>query len=32
VFRGVLIWRTIAAADVTTLGASVKMKPPSACR
>jgi hypothetical protein len=28
VFRCMLIWRTITAADVTTLGASAKMEPP----
>ena len=28
-FRCMLIWRTIAAANVTALGASAKMKPPS---
>ena len=31
-FRGVLIWRTITAADVTTFGASAKMQPPIAGR
>ena len=30
VFRCVLIWRAVAAADVTAFGASAKMKPPSA--
>jgi hypothetical protein len=30
VFRCMPIWGTIAAADVTTFGASAKMKPPSA--
>jgi len=30
VFRCMLIWRTVAAADVTAFGASAKMKPPSA--
>ena len=30
VFRRVLIWRTIAAADVPAFGASAKMQPPSA--
>ena len=29
-FRCVLIWRTITAADVPAFGASAKMKPPSA--
>jgi hypothetical protein len=29
-FRGMLIWRTIAAADVPAFGASAKMQPPSA--
>jgi hypothetical protein len=29
-FRCMLIWRTITAADVTTFGASAKMQPPSA--
>jgi len=32
VFRRMLIWRTITAADVTTLGASAKMEPPRARR
>ena len=30
VFRRMLIWRTIAAADVSAFGASAKMQPPSA--
>jgi hypothetical protein len=30
VFRRMLIWRTIAAADVPAFGASAKMQPPSA--
>src|SRR5271155_3978729 len=30
VFRCMLTWRTIAAADVTAFGASAKMKPPFA--
>ena len=32
VFRCMLTWGTIAAADVTAFGASAKMKPPSAVR
>jgi hypothetical protein len=32
VFRCMLIWRIIAAADVTTFGASAKMQPPTAGR
>ena len=32
VFRRMLIWRTITAANVTTLGASAKMEPPRARR
>jgi hypothetical protein len=31
-FRRVLIWRTITAADVTAFGASAKMQPPTASR
>ena len=31
VFRCMLIWRTITAADVTTFGTSAKMQPPTAC-
>jgi hypothetical protein len=31
-FRRMLIWRTITAADMTALGASAKMEPPSASR
>jgi hypothetical protein len=31
-FRRMLTWRTITAADVTAFGASAKMKPPSAGR
>src|ERR1700722_6512093 len=30
VFRCMLIWRTVTAADVTALGTSAKMQPPSA--
>jgi len=32
VFRGMLIWRAVTAADVTTFGASAKMEPPRARR
>ena len=31
VLRGVLVGRTIAAANMATLGASAKMKPPPSC-
>ena len=30
VFRRMLIWRTVAAADVAAFGASAKVQPPSA--